>query len=141
MLVKLAGSVEGYGWGWGHLGIMHDPDLHGAGKATRGECGRDAEKRGPEYAPACILTVNQRLLSAISRHKLDPISQHSERPLSEANRKFDSATLRTSLTVKNGQYRPFTLTRNSNTRMSAFSSKAAVKEGRFRLSLDVCFRL
>ncbi len=34
------------------------------------------------YAYACILTVNERLLSAKSGHKLDPRSEHSERPLS-----------------------------------------------------------
>ena len=39
-----------------------------------------------------------------------------------------------------GRLRPFTLTRNSNTRMSASFSKADVKEHLFRLSPNVCFR-
>ncbi len=64
---------------------------------------------------ACILTVNERLLSAISGHSPRSRYVHSERLLSGK--------------------RPFALARNSNTRMSAFFSQADVKEHRFRLKL------
>jgi len=61
----------------------------------------------PRYATAWILTVNQRLLSAISRHSDRPQYVHSERPVWGAFGTFGFAMLRTSLTETFGQKRTF----------------------------------
>ncbi len=57
------------------------------------------------YARPCILTVNGRLLSAISSRRARSQHVHSERPLSRTKRKYDSAPLSPSLKGRNGQQR------------------------------------